>query len=140
ATVKVHGVFLSCCGDSESSPRLQFRRAPGRDSAQVVTPFVQVGTYPTRNFATLGPLWLRPPFTGASAQAFALRLSSPLNLPAPGRRQCVYGALRGLARTCVFAKQSLGPIHCDPHELRCSRHPWWHPFFRSYGISMPSSL
>jgi hypothetical protein len=56
AAVKVHGVFLSCRGDSESSPRLQFRRAPGRDSAQVVTPFVQVGTYPTRNFATLGPL------------------------------------------------------------------------------------
>ena len=23
---------------------------------QIVTPFVQVGTYPTRNFATLGPL------------------------------------------------------------------------------------
>ncbi|SPC05491.1 conserved hypothetical protein [Cupriavidus taiwanensis] len=22
----------------------------------IVTPFVQVGTYPTRNFATLGPL------------------------------------------------------------------------------------
>jgi hypothetical protein len=41
-----------------------------------------------------------------------LRLTSPLNLPAPGRRQCVYGALCGLARTCVFAKQSLGPIHC----------------------------
>ena len=40
-------------------------------------------------------------------------LTSPLNLPAPGRRQCVYGALCGLARTCVFAKQSLGPIHCD---------------------------
>ena len=42
-----------------------------------------------------------------------MRLTSPLNLPAPGRRQCVYGALRGLARTCVFAKQSLGPIRCD---------------------------
>jgi hypothetical protein len=36
---------LSCRGDSESSPRLQFRRARGRDSAQVVTPFVQVGTF-----------------------------------------------------------------------------------------------
>ena len=33
---------------------MQFHRASGRDSAQVVTPFVQVGTYPTRNFATLG--------------------------------------------------------------------------------------
>ena len=67
-------------------------------------------------------------------------LTSPLNLPAPGRRQCVYGALCGLARTCVFAKQSLGPIHCDQNQLRCSLHQLWHPFFRSYGISMPSSL
>ena len=44
------------------------------------------------------------------------RLTSPLNLPAPGRRQCVYGALCGLAHTCVFAKQSLGPILCDPSK------------------------
>jgi len=28
----------------------------GDDVAPIVTPFVQVGTYPTRNFATLGPL------------------------------------------------------------------------------------
>ena len=26
------------------------------DEVQIITPFVQVGTYPTRNFATLGPL------------------------------------------------------------------------------------
>ena len=45
-----------------------------------------------------------------------MRLTTPLNLPAPGRRQCVYVALRGFARTCVFAKQSLGPIHCDPGQ------------------------
>ena len=45
-----------------------------------------------------------------------MRLTPPLNLPAPGRRQCVYGALRGFARTCVFAKQSLGPIRCDPRQ------------------------
>src|SRR3712207_5059729 len=43
-------------------------------------------------------------------------LTPPLNLPAPGRRQCVYGALRGFARTCVFAKQSLGPILCGSPE------------------------
>jgi len=29
---------------------------------------MRVGTYPTRNFATLGPSELRPPFTGASSQ------------------------------------------------------------------------
>ncbi len=55
-TVKVHRVFPSYCGQAASSPPLQFRRDPLRDSRIVVTRFVQVGTYPTRNFATLGPL------------------------------------------------------------------------------------
>ncbi len=54
--VKLHGVFLSCRGKPASSRVRQFRRALRRDSAQVVMPFVRVGTYPTRNFATLGPL------------------------------------------------------------------------------------
>ena len=53
-------------------------------------------------------------YRGFGSRLWACALTSPLNLPAPGRRQCVYGALCGLARTCVFAKQSLGPIHCDP--------------------------
>jgi hypothetical protein len=56
AAVKLHGVFLSCRGKAASSRPLQFRRGLRRDSAQIVTPFVRVGTYPTRNFATLGPL------------------------------------------------------------------------------------
>ena len=53
--VKVHGVFPSSRGYVASSPRLQFHRVPRGDSAPVVAPFMQVGTYPTRNFATLGP-------------------------------------------------------------------------------------
>ena len=52
-----------------------------------------------------------------------MRLTSPLNLPAPGRRQCVYVALRGFARTCVFAKQSLGPIHCDLSQQQARSPP-----------------
>ena len=56
AAVKLHGVFLSCRGKAASSRPLQFRRGRRRDSAQIVMPFVRVGTYPTRNFATLGPL------------------------------------------------------------------------------------
>ena len=39
----------------------------------------------------------------------------------------------GFAETCVFVKQSPGPFHCDLHRCR-------HPFFRSYGVNMPSSL
>jgi hypothetical protein len=56
AVVKLHGVFPSSSGKPVSSPALQFHRVSRRDSAQIVTPFVRVGTYPTRNFATLGPL------------------------------------------------------------------------------------
>ena len=37
---------------------------------------MQVGTYPTRNFATLGPSELRPPFTGTSIQSVNLSFSS----------------------------------------------------------------
>ena len=80
-------------------------------------------------------------YRGFGSRLHPYGLTSPLNLPAPGRRQCVYGALCGLAHTCVFAKQSLGPIHCDQDRLPArSLDLSWHPFFRSYGISMPSSL
>ena len=47
-----------------------------------------------------------------------MRLTPPLNLPAPGRRQCLYVVLLDFADTCVFAKQSLEPILCDPLPLR----------------------
>ena len=57
-------------------------------------------------------------YRGFGSELRPCGLTPPLNLPAPGRRQCVYGALCGLARTCVFAKQSLGPIHCGPISLR----------------------
>ncbi len=69
--VKLHRVFLSRCRKSASSQTCLFHRVSLRDSVQIVTPFVRVGTYPTRNFATLGPLLLRPPFTGASVISFA---------------------------------------------------------------------
>lgn len=51
-------------------------------------------------------------YRGFGSELRGYPLTPPLNLPAPGRRQCVYGALCGLARTCVFAKQSLEPILC----------------------------
>ena len=62
--VKVHGVFPSNHNITASSRLFQFHQVYARDSEEVVTPFMQVGTYPTRNFATLGPSELQPPFTG----------------------------------------------------------------------------
>ena len=39
----------------------------------------------------------------------------------------------GFAETCVFAKQLPGPIHCGSPFRE-------HPFSRSYGVNLPSSL
>src|SRR5207244_5936013 len=61
--VKVHGVFPSSCGQPASSPALQVRRVSRQDSRTFVTPFVQVGTYPTRNFAQLFSLRFRRSWT-----------------------------------------------------------------------------
>ena len=47
-----------------------------------------------------------------------------------------------LAETCVCGKQSPGPLRCGPLALRRpapSRYAG-HPFSRSYGVSLPSSL
>ena len=44
-----------------------------------------------------------------------------------------YTSSYDFAETCVFDKQSPEPFHCGLH---CCRHP----FFRSYGVNMPSSL
>ena len=44
-----------------------------------------------------------------------------------------YTSSYDLAETCVFDKQSPGPIHCDLEYTR-------HPLSRSYGVILPSSL
>ena len=53
-----------------------------------------------------------------------------------------YTAPCGFAGTCVFGKQSPGPILCAPRPLRPARglHRRGSPFSRSYGGSLPSSL
>ena len=52
----------------------------------------------------------------------SLTLSTPLNLPAPGRRQPLYFALR-FAETCVFAKQSPGLLTAALSGLHPNRAP-----------------
>ena len=45
------------------------------------------------------------------------------------------------AETCVFGKQSLEPIYCGPlTPWREARKLLGHPFFRRYGVMLPSSL
>ena len=44
-----------------------------------------------------------------------------------------YTSSYDLAETCVFDKQLPGPIHCGSYCYE-------HPFSRSYGVNLPSSL
>ncbi len=104
---------------------------------------MRVGTYPTRDFATLGPLELRPPFTGASVQSFThlSGLTPPFNLPALGRRQSLYFGFSPLQRPrfLVNSRQSCcaaAPLSFTGLPL----HPKGRPLSRSYGALLPSSL
>ena len=50
--------------------------------------------------------------------------------------------LAASAESCVFGKQSLGPLHCGPPPLpgQAGSRTRGHPFSRSYGAIVPSSL
>jgi len=80
-----------------------------RDSEAVVTPFMQVATYATRNFATLGLLELQPPFTGCSTECYMAHSVLHYQHRAGVRP---YTSHSRFAESCVFSKQSLLPIHC----------------------------
>ena len=51
-----------------------------------------------------------------------------------------YTSAFALAETCVFAKQSPGPFHCGLDQLSHKVNAARHPFSRSYGVNLPSSL
>ncbi len=57
-------------------------------------------------------------YWGLASRLRSKELTHPRDLPAPGRRQTLYIALRLNAESCVFGKQSLGPIHCGSPGLR----------------------
>jgi len=59
--VKVYRVFPSYHLQTVSSQLIQLHYTNTGDSREVVTPFMRVGTYPTRYFATLGPSSIQPP-------------------------------------------------------------------------------
>jgi hypothetical protein len=69
-------------------------------------------------------------------------MTSPHDLPAPGRRQTLYFLLFEFAESCVFVKQSIPPIFCPQIQLLIVQ-PftyYWATFFRSYSSNLQSSL
>jgi hypothetical protein len=73
---------------------------------------------------------------GFSSKLLPCGITSPFNLPAPGRRQPLY-VVFDFAETCVFVKQSQSAFHCGPLGLLTLA---GRPFSRSYGSNLPSSL
>ncbi len=53
---------------------------------------------------------------GFGSKLRSFELTSPLNLPAPGRRQTLY-VVFDFAESCVFSKQSPGPLYCNSFPL-----------------------
>lgn len=74
--VKVYRVFTSIYKYRVFALELQFHRGSVGDSRKVVTSFMHVRIYLTRYFATLGQLWLLPPFNSTSIGNVNFRFSS----------------------------------------------------------------
>ncbi len=51
-----------------------------------------------------------------------------------------YTSAFAFAETCVFGKQSVEPISCNPLTPHLREKLLGHPFFRRYGVNLPSSL
>ena len=70
-----------------------------------------------------------------------MRLTPPRDLPAPGRRQTLYVALRLLQSPVFLVNSRLGRFAAAPRSSRSeSSHRRGHPFSLSYGVVVPSSL
>eukprot|EP01015_Nassula_variabilis_P017285 TRINITY_DN270_c0_g1_i7.p3 TRINITY_DN270_c0_g1~~TRINITY_DN270_c0_g1_i7.p3 ORF type:complete len:211 (-),score=-32.06 TRINITY_DN270_c0_g1_i7:801-1433(-) len=95
------GLSVQLC-QIASSRLIQFHGDNTGDSGAVVTPFVQDGIYPSRDFATLGPSGLRPPFTGVYKKSFELFFFTLQHWA--GVR--FYTSYLNLAKSYVFIKQS----------------------------------
>ena len=110
------------------SPSLSLRQCPNRYA------FRAGRNLPDKEFRYLRTVIVTAAVYWASIRGFA-KLTTPLNLPAPGRRQPLYITLR-FSRDLCFDKQSLGLFTAALLGVN----PKEHPFSRSYGVILPSSL
>ena len=89
------------------SPDLSLRQRPSRYA-------IRAGqNLPDKEFRYLRTVIVTAAVYWGFGSQLRITPNRSLNLPAPGRRQPVYFALRLRTDLC-FAKQSLGPFHCGP--------------------------
>ena len=105
--MRVTGVFTG----TTISPSPWLRQCPNRYT-------IRAGrNLPDKEFRYLRTVIVTAAVYWGFGSKLRLRLTSSLNLPAPGRCQSLYIVLIDFAETCVFVKQSLGPFHCGPFQL-----------------------
>ena len=93
-----------------------------QDSCQLVKPFMQAGTYPARDYATLELSGLELSLTGAYIRALfqrKRRKSTPMfNLPALDRLQLLYFPFWGLQEPVFLINSRLTNISCDLNQSK----------------------
>ena len=101
--LRVIGIFT----DTTISPSSRSRQC------RIITPFVQVGTYPTREFRYLRDRYSYGRRLPGLHFTASIALTAPLNLPARAGVR-LYTAPCGFAQPCVFAKQLPGIFSAPP--------------------------
>ena len=102
----------------------------------IVTPFVQVGTYPTRNFATLGTVIV----TAAVYRDFDQELA-PHQLIFQHRAGVTpYTSTFVFAECCVLVNSRSHLFFATHSRFVVHYTLLGHTFFRSYGVNLPSSF
>jgi hypothetical protein len=110
--LRVIGIFT----DTTISPSSWLRQCPDRYT-------IRAGrNLPDKEFRYLRTVIVTAAVYWGFNSMLLLRLTSPLNLPAPGRCQA-YTSSFDLAKPCVFVKQSPGPFLCGPPLLRGTLSP-----------------
>jgi len=98
---------------------------------------MHVGTYPTRNFATLGPLWLQPPFAGTYIQNLLINLLINFSFLSYSTGQVSDPILSNYTlQSPVFLLNSRHPLFRDTLIFIILKHS----FSRSYRVNLPSSF
>lgn len=122
----MYRVFSSHFKRFASSQRIQFHRMNPRDSKKVVTPFMQVRTYLTKNFATLEPSRIQLSLSMDYIQCRETFFFMDIVLD---RCQTLYIIILNLAKSYVFSKQSLFFIFKLPFPKR-------HKFFNKLELQV----
>ncbi len=132
----MHRVFPSSYRKSASARTIQFHRKHEGDSGDVVIPFMHVGTYPTRNFATLGPSELQPPFTGPSG----LCMNTSPSASSTGQISVPIHPLSSLQRPVFLINSRPSLFSVTSKSINIYLYAIGYPLSLSYRVNLPSSL